>query len=194
MNNKKDTFLNTFIEEAKPVPGASELYRNLNYRLQEDGKAPSFHYLSGSPWPLYSTLMKFFVHSEFPIGTLDLNHFQYTDPQTWLQLGNKTAILQYKLGNLRRIFTAVPNKKFLLFGDSTQKDPETYATAFKSFKNIQCIFIRLVEGANEELEKDLNSNQRFATAFKNVPAAKWNVFRDYRDLKDIDIQSGKCRK
>ena len=57
----------------------------------------------------------------------------------------------YKLQRLQKLFQRFPQRKFLLIGDSGEKDPEIYATVHKTFpKQVLGIAIRNVTGASPQ--------------------------------------------
>lgn len=75
-------------------------------------------YLSGSPWGFHDRIRSFFERMGFPKGTLVLKRFS-AEP-----LLDQMA---FKYPHLKELFAALPKRRFLLFGDSGEKDPEIYA-------------------------------------------------------------------
>lgn len=115
--------------ELKTFPGAPEALTRLS-----QGK-PVF-YLSGSPWGFHRRIYSYFQRTGFPSGTLILKRFS-KDP-----LLDQMA---FKYPHLKAVADALPNKKFLLFGDSGEKDPEIYARFRSEFPSrVEQIFIHLV--------------------------------------------------
>lgn len=115
--------------ELKTFPGAPETLTKLS-----QGK-PVF-YLSGSPWGFHRRIYSYFQRTGFPAGTLILKRFS-KDP-----LLDQMA---FKYPHLRALADALPQKKFLLFGDSGEKDPEIYARLRSELPSrVEQIFIHLV--------------------------------------------------
>ena len=66
----------------------------------------------------------------------------------------------------------------MLVGDSGESDPEIYgALALKYPAQIQAIYIRDVTGEPRD-------SNRYRTAFKEVPPARWKLFRNGFEIKD----------
>lgn len=92
---------------------------------------------------------------------------------------------RYKEERMRRVFAWLPKRKWVFIGDSTQTDPEAYATLYKEFpERVGRIWIRVVKGVDEEKEKELNSEERFEKAFKGVPAHVWRTFEQPEELEE----------
>ncbi|KAK7685182.1 hypothetical protein QCA50_011545 [Cerrena zonata] len=173
-------------ESPTAVAGMPELYASLAKSLN----SPQFIYVSGSPMQFYPFLHDFintqFSASAGPIITKNLTIADISGLVNLLT--DKSDTLNYKVGIIDQIHGMYPGKKFLTVGDSTQSDPEVYATAFKKYGNfIQCIWIHKVDGAD-------NSDTRFATAFKDVPSTKFRIYTDadIAGLANIDVAGGKC--
>ncbi|KAH7100002.1 hypothetical protein BKA62DRAFT_707946 [Auriculariales sp. MPI-PUGE-AT-0066] len=101
---------------------------------------------------------------------------------------DKLNTYKHKVATIDRLVNLYPQKKFLMIGDSTEQDPEVYAEAFKRHAtSVQCIWIRLVDGAD-------NSKERFAKTFDGVHGLKIRTFTDAetQSLQQIDVANGKC--
>jgi phosphatidate phosphatase APP1 len=73
-------------------------------------------------------------------------------------------------------FQQTHSRKFILFDDIFQKDPEIYANIYQQYpERILKIFIRV---SNKKLSNRLN------TVFKNIPKSKWDVFVNGFDLPE----------
>ncbi|KAF6751640.1 hypothetical protein DFP72DRAFT_906743 [Ephemerocybe angulata] len=175
----------TFLETPKAVSGMPELYTSLSKSLQ----GPQFVYVTGSAYQFYPFLNEFidttYASAKGPIFTQNLTVLNI--PQAVEFLTSNQGTLDFKVATIDRLQTMYPQKQWLAIGDSTQKDPEAYATAFKKRDTISCIWIRRVEGAD-------NSDERFNTAFADVPAGKFRTFNDTEipKLADIDVAGGQC--
>ncbi|MCA9559890.1 MAG: DUF2183 domain-containing protein [Myxococcales bacterium] len=121
--------------QLRPVAGAARTYR----AWREAGAAAVF-YVSGSPQNFVPRVLDFLGRNRFPDGPLLLKDFG-TDP-TFDQVG-------YKLGRLRGILEAHPQTRFLLVGDSGEKDPEIYARLRGYYPDrVLGIVIRRVHGSD----------------------------------------------
>jgi phosphatidate phosphatase APP1 len=114
-----NTFLRNYLTQQE-VPGMSTLYRAIHYGPQGDGYDAT-HFVSSSPSHLYRRINQFLQYRQFPEGSIDLKR---------IGLGKTADSLfdheGYKLGKIRRIFETFPKRRYVLFGDSGEHDPEIY--------------------------------------------------------------------
>ncbi|KAI4848807.1 hypothetical protein E4T44_03718 [Aureobasidium sp. EXF-8845] len=171
----------TFFETPTPVTGMPELYTDLAKFLAD----PVFFYLSGSPYNLYPFLRDF-RKKHFPDGTMILRD------ASWQNLGGLISSLsinvqEYKVDRLEKMHTWFPNRHFICIGDSTQKDPESYAEIARRHPGwIKAIYIRRVPDENKvqaALNPERNSNKRFEAAFKGLDSKMWLVFDEPDELR-----------
>jgi hypothetical protein len=172
---------NTFFKDAEPVAGMPELYSTLNENLDN----PPFFYVSGSPFQLYPFLHPF-VNANFPPGPLLMKNLTASITAITNFIDSE-ATKTFKLAMIARINGFYPKKNFLLIGDSTEKDPETFGEAFRvhGAEFVKCIWVREVDGA-------ANTAERFAAAFDQVPTDKFRTFKDPSELAGIDVAAGEC--
>lgn len=160
---------NTFLREFQPVPGMADFYQTL---ARSNGAA--FHYISASPWQLYEPLAAFVASNGFPSGTFALKEFRWKDRSFFSLFANPE---KYKPGVIEPLLKRFPKRKFILIGDSGERDPEIYATLARKYpKQIGWIFIRDV--TNEPAD-----SARYTRAFREVPAGRWQIFRAPGELK-----------
>jgi phosphatidate phosphatase APP1 len=95
----------------RAVDGMSALYRKLA------ATAASFHYVSGTPIGLLRRTERFMIRHGFPAGALLLRH--------WETEG--LDISTFKPRVLGEIVRALPGHRFVLVGDSGEKDPEFFS-------------------------------------------------------------------
>lgn len=171
---RKDMLANTFLHEFATVPGMVELYQ----KWQQQGAA--FHYVTSSPWQLFEPLSDLFRNQGLPDGSFHMKSVRFRDP-TVLQLfiarrwGKRKAIKQ-----LLRTF---PDRKFVMVGDSGEKDPETYGVMARKFPDqVVKIFIRDLGGKK-------STDHRYTKAFKRVPDEKWQRFTCPSQLQEYDLPS-----
>ncbi len=74
VGHRRRLLRNTFLRQFRPVPGMSDLYR----RWADAGAA--FHYVSSSPWQLYSCLARLIDDAGFPTGSFHLRSVRFRDP------------------------------------------------------------------------------------------------------------------
>lgn len=112
---KKVLFSN--VHQLKTYPYAAALYRALAQR-----GAPVV-FVSGSPINLYPRLHGFFRLRGFPRAPMRLKNLGVAKGSDSLFEQKK-----YKLGKLREALALLPGYRFILIGDSGEKDPEIYRT------------------------------------------------------------------
>lgn len=117
----------TFLDEPKAVSGMPALYTSLKTSLQN----PQFVYLTGSPYQFYPFLNKF-IDSTYPKGPLFAQSLTILNIPQAIEFisGSNDKTFTHKTSTIDRLQTMYPQKKWLVIGDSTQKDPEVYASAY----------------------------------------------------------------
>jgi len=125
--------------------------------------ATSFHYVSGGPWQLYRPLAEYLLGSEsgkFPKGTFHLKTVDRDlhSTENWLtnfveagfsfEKESKEATKREKIDHITKLMTHLPKRKFILFGDSGEMDPEVYQEIQSRFSTqITRVVIRDVKNA-----------------------------------------------
>lgn len=159
---------NTFLRKFEPVAGMAELYRDWA------GKGVVFHYVSGSPWQLYSPLAEFISAEGFPGGSFNLKQFRLKDPSSLGLLGSQES---HKLRAIEPIMMAFPGRRFILVGDSGEQDPEIYAEIARKHRGqVVGIFIRNVTGAKAD-------DVRFGAVRKGLGEVRFMLFEDAESLR-----------
>ncbi len=142
---------NTFFRDFIPVPGMVKLYRGW--------ESAAFHYVSGGPWQLYRPLREFLFHEKtgFPEGSFHMknarkNLFSSNTWEDFIELvTNENLTFQQKEAQINTIMERFPGRKFILVGDSGEKDPEVYAEIRKRFPGqVREIIIRDVVNDREK--------------------------------------------
>lgn len=139
---------NTFFRDFVAAPGMAEMYQGLN-------EAP-FHYVSGGPWQLYEPLSQFLFSERagFPEGSFHMRTVRknLVSADTWEDLEdlvtNKNATMELKLSYIREIMDRFRDRKFILIGDSGEKDPEVYRQIKEQFKD-RVLEIRIRDIVND---------------------------------------------
>lgn len=126
----ENTLLYPFLE----IKGMADWYSSY-----EDCGA-SFHYVSKSPWQLFNSLSKFLKQTGFPQGSYYLRYQKPYSLKRWRKIKSIS-----KEDYIRDLMKRFPGRKFILIGDSTQKDPKTYSSIASEFPNqVEHIYIRKV--------------------------------------------------
>lgn len=170
---------NTFLREFVPAPGMAEFYQTL-----ARSNHAQFHYVSASPWQLYEPLAEFVKTNGFPGGTFALKEFRWKN-RTFVSLFANPE--KYKTSVIEPLLKRFPRRRFILIGDSGERDPEIYAAlARKCPQQIVRICIRDVTGESADAA-------RYARTFHGLPAELWEVFRTPDELKPWNAAAAKPR-
>jgi phosphatidate phosphatase APP1 len=157
----------TFLEPFEPIEGMAALYQ----KLHQDGAM--FHYVSSSPWQIYLPLQQFLDDHGFPGGSMHLKWFRLRDEffKRWSIIRKKS-----KAGTIETMIKRMPQRTFLLIGDSGERDPEIYAKIAKRFpRQVREVWIRDIAG---NPMSDMRQEQ-LARWMRGIPL---RVFRDPSEL------------
>lgn len=169
-HDKKLLLENTLLEDFRAASGVPALYQ----RWAEAGAA--FHYVSNSPLPLLGALRAFIDEAGLPRGSIKLKPFRWKDG-TFLDLlaapeDHKAEVLEGLVGRFSK-------RKFVLVGDTGERDPEIYAAvARKHPDRITKIYLRDPQGSTPGLDA------RMDKAFEGLPDTLWTVFADGSEITD----------
>ena len=157
------TMRNTFLEPFHPVPDMAGLYR------EWEKAGAGFFYVSASPWQLYLPLAEFVLSNGFPRGTFQMKVFRLKD-------GSMASIWEdpekYKPGAIEPILKRFPRRRFVLVGDSGERDPEVYAGLARKYpQQVVRILIRNVT-------RESAAAPRYQKTFRQSPRDLWEVFED----------------
>ena len=132
---------NTFYRPFVAAPGMAERYRGL-------GDETAFHYVSGGPWQLYRPLAQFITAAGFPQGSFHMKTVRkhLLTPGSWqdlARLAGGAATMEQKLTQISDIISDFPQRRFILVGDSGERDPEVYREIRNRFpRQIEAVWIR----------------------------------------------------
>lgn len=136
-----------------PFPGAVELYRDLAAEVN-----PVF-YVSSSPWNLHAFLLAFLRHRGFPLGPVLLRDLLGT-----------SAGREQKHDRIREVLDLHPDLRFVLIGDSGERDPQIYADIVREHPDrVLAVYIREVrldpgDGRVEQVSDAWESDVPFVLA------------------------------
>ncbi len=168
--DKKELMKNTFVRPFTAVPSMPDLYRH----WAKQGYA--FHYVSSSPWQLYPFLNQFLIDSGYPSGSMHLKQVRLKD-SSFMNLFATPE--EGKIPTITALLERYPKRKFILVGDSGEKDPEIYATIAKQYPDrIIKILIHDVAAARDRLS---------ATIFAELSADQWMIFTDADQLPKHNV-------
>jgi phosphatidate phosphatase APP1 len=152
-----NTFFKNY-DRRLPLIGAATFYQLLHQGVSSQDQNPMF-YLSNSPWNLYKYLEKFLDFHGFPKGPILLRDF----PTPW----DRTPKLKraHKEKELINILEHYPDLKFILIGDSGERDVDYYKDAANQFPDrIMAIYLRSVNHS-----KKMQRVQKIADHFTICP-------------------------
>lgn len=154
-----ELWANTFYRVWRAVPGMADLYQTW-----ADQKAV-FHYVSNSPWPLEQPLRVFLNDAGFPAGTTHLRPFSLRESLLESMFDKEN---HHKRTVLERLAGDFPRRRFLLVGDSGERDPEIYGDFARAHpRQVAGIYIR---------RASTDGPDRYSRAFAGVERARWTVF------------------
>jgi phosphatidate phosphatase APP1 len=119
-------------------------------------------------------LVDFLEKEGFPDGTLHLKVFRLRDSRLWRRIGVKH---ESKSKAIETILQSFPRRRFVLVGDSGERDPEIYGAVARNHPHqVVRIWIRDVTGHSAE-------SARFKKAFRGAPADRWSLFRTVGEFR-----------
>ena len=146
------------------MPGMPEVFRGWG----DAGTA--FHYVSASPWQLAPCLGGFLAAAGLPAGSMHLKVFRLKDSTPLRRLPSRK---RSKRRVIEQILADFPGRRFLLVGDSGERDPEVYAAvARRRPAQVAGIAIRLVETRAAPWKV----RERLAALSRKLPAGEITVF------------------
>jgi phosphatidate phosphatase APP1 len=156
--------LNTFAREFIDVPGMAAWTQGV--ARSEPGTA--FHYVSGSPLQLMPPLLAFLRGNAFADGSMHLRSFSLR-PSALL---DDEATSRHKHAEITQLLADHPRRRFVLVGDSGERDPEVYGqVAREQPSRIAAVLIRDVTDEPADAE-------RYQLAFSGVATERWRLFTD----------------
>lgn len=160
--NRKELLANTFLRPYVAVEGMPALYQ------QWEKQGAVFHYLSASPRPLAPALLRFLEEFRFPKGSLHIKPFRPKSRDAWKAWDSPQT---YKTERIESLLKRFPGRRFVLVGDSGERDPEIYGQITRRFgAQIQRIVIREIAGA-------AMTPERINVAFEGISDRRWIVFQ-----------------
>ncbi len=153
VSSRRRMLQRTFAETFAPIEGMAAVYQ------QWAQCGALFHYVSSSPWQIYSAVDEFLTREAFPPGSMHLKWFQLRDEilKRWQITRRKS-----KFGVIRTLIERMPNRTFVLVGDSGERDPEIYAKLAARFPSqIVRICIRQIDATPLDARRLARIYRRF---------------------------------
>jgi len=172
VTDKRQLVRGLFFDHYKPAPGMPQFYQQLSI------KGAMFHYVSASPWQLYPALAPF-LEKYYPFGCLSQRHF-YVGDKSFVDFFRSS--MEYKLQTVGNLLRRYPKRKFILVGDSGEKDPEVYLEIARNYpQQVLQILIREVY-SGKDLD-DAHHDERWQTIKNELsPQQAFHVFHDPSEL------------
>jgi hypothetical protein len=164
VRSKRLLLRSTFTEPFVPVAGMSAFLAKLAPHAND-----AVHYLSAAPWQLHAPLAAFLHGHHFPEGSLHLRAIRLKD-RSLLQLFKEPT--EHKLACVRRLLARWPRRRVILVGDSSEQDPEIYATLAREHPRcIEHVYIRDTTGESM-------TSARYKRSLWTAMEDRWTLFVD----------------
>ena len=173
VGDRRELLANTFLRPFQAVPGMVDLYK------QWHAAHTAFHYVSASPWQLAGCLAGFFEESGLPTGSMHMSLFRFKD---MTPLGRLPSKKRSKRRSIEQILRDFPTRRFVLVGDSGEKDPEIYAAVARRFPE-QVTAIAIREVASRHATKNLD--ERLRGLSRKLPGRLIQPFREAEELASL---------
>jgi phosphatidate phosphatase APP1 len=165
-----------------PFRGVASFYCALERGAEKDAFHP-FFYVSSSEWNLYDLLEDFFDHNRIPRGVFMLRKLEHNIIKFW-KSGQGSH--DHKYDKIKFLLQLFEKQKFILIGDSGQKDPAIYTRLAHEFPGrIESIYIRkigkgIVRQSIENFDKRFEQiNTTYLQVEDSMDAAKHALEKGY---------------
>ncbi|BBY60690.1 App1 family protein [Mycolicibacterium sarraceniae] len=175
------------VEQRSAIPGMSALYRGLARgvpgRTGKPRPEPAFFYVSTGSWSFYSMLDQFVELRDFPSGPMFLTDWGPTERYL------RRSGAEHKRAAVRRLFKAYPSMRFVLVGDSGQRDPLIYEEMARAFPGrVALALIRQVGSEADERNNQLRKHAELLQA-EGIPL---HLVLDARQAAQLAANLGLC--
>ena len=127
-----------------PFPGVAGFYQALRAGASGDEKNPIF-YVSSSPWNIYDVISDFMDIQKIPKGPIVLRDWDIN-----ISALASSRHSEHKGTAIRNLMKLYPEMRFILIGDTSQKDPEIYREIVGEFpERVMAVYIRDVNRSAE---------------------------------------------
>lgn len=170
--NRRELLANTLLREFTAIPDMVELYQNWS------AQGAAFHYVSASPWQLTASLQKFFQAVGLPGGSMHLKLFRLKDSTPLGRMRSRRS----KRAAIIQILDHFPRRKFILVGDSGERDPEVYAAVVRQ-RSSQIIGVAIREVASRRPRLKVDAGLEKLT--RVMPPDQLRIFTAAAELTDL---------
>ncbi len=175
--NHAQARLNTFTRPFQPVAGMPELYRSWQ---AAGGDQVHFQVVSAGPWQFHTPLQRFTVEAGFPAFGWNMRCVDVSSPSVLINetlAADPARLSRFKAETIRTLMQRWPQRRFVLVGDSGERDPEAYAQVVAEFGDrVQAVYIRNVTGQG-------TGSQRYVDLFQALGAmGRLQVFERAEEL------------
>ncbi len=158
-------------------PGAPELYEQLAHGPDAEEENNPMFYLSRSPWNLYDMLQDFLDAKGFPKGPIFLR-------DVGLRYKSEDSEYGHKEGTLLRLIDDFPTLKFILIGDSGERDADIYTSVANAHpERIAAIIIRNVKN-------NANAHRIQRLFERSKPEQHWYLVKESGEAAEILARLG----
>lgn len=172
--DRRELLANTFTREFQSVPQMVETYQSW-----ADAGA-SFHYVSSSPWPLYSPMVDWLDKDAFPVGSIHLRNMSLSElRQNW----KRQRAYESKLKTIQHLMRTYPCRRFVLCGDSGERDAELYAEIASQFGDqVKHVAIRFIENGHRKF-----THREIQEILSPIPDDRVTIYVDPAELQAINF-------
>lgn len=163
VRDRAECLLNTFVRPFQAVPGMAELLA----RLRNMGAA--CHFVSSSPWQLSAPLRDLFDAQEISAESIHLRTLRLGELRSREAFAGSPT---QKHAAICRLLGHFPLRRFLLLGDTGERDPELYGEIQRMYPDrVRGILLR-------NLTAETRDTARMSQAMAGVPDHCWQLFTD----------------
>jgi phosphatidate phosphatase APP1 len=167
------------VQSRKAFEGVAEFYQT----IEESGDEIPFFYVSSSEWNLYDFLVDFCELNDIPRGVYFLNDLKSGLREVFNLQGGSNH--DHKRVKIEKLLSAFPNKKFILIGDSGQKDLNIYYELSRHYpQNIMAVYIRRVKKRSKKkikkIETELSNHGIDFKLFRHSRQAQRHFLKNIR--------------
>lgn len=165
-----------------PFKGVPSFYCALERGAEKDAFHP-FFYVSSSEWNLYDLLEDFFDHNRIPKGVFMLRKLEHSIFKFW-KSGQGSH--EHKYDKIKFLLQLFDKQRFILIGDSGQKDPGIYTRLAHDYPGrVESIYIRAIgKGRKKQALENFNKqlvgiNTSFLQVEDTIAATKHALQEGY---------------
>ncbi|KNE72383.1 hypothetical protein AMAG_16868 [Allomyces macrogynus ATCC 38327] len=198
--------VNTFANEYLPVRGMPNLFATWvqwanasDSRMGPAGADVSFHYITGTPIPLFPGLGQFLA-GYYPPGSVALRPTTYFDPGSFVQLFKGVPNDPFRVQAMADVLDTFPNATALIVADTTLTSWQSYLHVVSRYQErVLCVYLRnLTVVAVPALTTGLTRDQAVADLQRVLrdPSRAQGILADFVEPTDVlgfNYTAGRCK-